>query len=386
MDAWSPGAGAIACGTANAYRVRMRIAFAIFLAAHASLHAVGVAKAFGIAPFPQLSLPISRRMGIVWLGAGALVLASAVALFALPRWFWLFAIPGVAASQIAVVSSWKDARAGTLANAVTLAAALYGAFAWGPFGLRGEYERRTVAPVSAPARWVTESDLAPFPPSVQRYLRYVGVVGQPRIDSFRVRFTGRIRGGADAPWMAFTGEQRNVVDPSARMFFMSATMRGVPVYALHTYENNDARMRVKVLSLFPVVDASGVDFTRTETVTLLNDLCILAPAALVGRSIQWKEIDALSTEAIFTQGPNTVHATLLFDDSGALINFWSDDRPSLSDDGIHFVPQRWSTPVGNYRQHGPFRLASRGEGHYGVGANEYAYIQFDDLDVRYNDR
>ena len=184
--------------------------------------------------------------------------------------------------------------------------------------------------------------------------------------------------------MTFTGEQHNFTDPRARFFSMQATMRGLPVEALHSYDERGARMRVKLLSLFRVVDASGVNFTRAETVTLFNDMCIMAPATLVDRTIRWRELDARSVEGTFTNGPHTIRAVLLFDDSGALVNFWSDDRPSLAPDGTTFVPQRWSTPIGDYRRQGPFRLASRGEGRNATGSGEYAYIQFDRLDVSYD--
>src|SRR6202043_2023963 len=43
------------------------------------------------------------------------------------------------------------------------------------------------------ARPVGDADLAGLPLSVQRYLRFMGVVGQPRAWSFRAHFVGRFR-------------------------------------------------------------------------------------------------------------------------------------------------------------------------------------------------
>ena len=365
----------------------MRIAFAVVLAVHSLIHLMGFLQAFGLARFAQLVTPISRAMGCVWLAATALLLAAAVTLWATPRWFWIVAGFGLVASQVAIVASWRDARFGTAVNAILLLAIVYGAFAWGPFGLRAEYEERTsrhLVPLAEPTP-VTEAELAPLPPPVQRYLRYAGVVGQPHVRSFRVRFAGRLRSGPDAPWMPFAGEQHNFVDPPTRLFSMQATMRGLPVEALHAYDDGQARMRVKIMSIFPMVDASGADFTRTETVTLFNDMCIMAPATLVDPAIRWKELDARSVEATYTNGPHTVRAVLIFDDGGALVNFWSDDRPALAPDGRTFLQQRWSTPVGDYRAKGPFRLASRGEARYAAPSGEYAYIEFDGLDVSYDE-
>ena len=364
----------------------MRIAFAAALAVHALLHLLGFLKAFGLARLPQLAQPISRPMGVLWLVAAALLLGAAAALVAAPRAFWWLAAAGVVASQGAIAASWGDARFGTVANVLAAAAAVHGAFAWGPFGLRAEYEERVARGVArlAPAPPVTEADLAPLPPQVQRYLRFAGVVGQPRPRGFRVRFSGRIRGGPEAPWMPFTGEQHSFTDPPSRLFWMRATRGGLPIDGLHAYGEEGASMRVRLLSLFPVAGAAGPGFTRTETVTLLNDLCIMAPAALLDAGVQWRELDARSVEATWANGPHEVRAVLLFDGEGALVDFWSDDRPALAPDGVTFLPQRWSTPVGGYRAQGPFRLASRGEARYAAPSGEYAYIEFDGLEVSYD--
>lgn len=363
----------------------MRVAFALFLTIHALIHIVGFAKAFGLASVSGRLAPISRAAGVIWISATFLFLCATASIVLAPRAFWVVAILGTIVSQFAIAKSWKDARFGTLPNVAVLLCAIYAAFAWGPFGLRAEYESRTAARLVrlSPNQLLTERDLEPLPPQIQRYLRYVGVVGHPRVSAFRVHFRGRIRSGPDAPWMEFTGQQQNFADSPARFFSMDATMHGLPVYGLHAYENEQARMQVKVLSLFSVVDAAGTDFTKTETVTLFNDMCIMAPATLVDPNIGWREVDAQHVVGTYTNGRFVIHATLSFDETGALVNFWSDDRPSLAADGTHFVAQRWSTPIGGFRSQGAFRLPSRGEGRYGEGANEYAYIQFDDLDVSY---
>src|SRR6185436_1053376 len=62
---------------------------AALLIVHGLVHLVGFAKAFGYASLPQLTLPISRQAGLVWLLAGLLVCASAVLLVARPRMGWI---------------------------------------------------------------------------------------------------------------------------------------------------------------------------------------------------------------------------------------------------------------------------------------------------------
>jgi hypothetical protein len=181
--------------------------------------------------------------------------------------------------------------------------------------------------------------------------------------------------------MPFTAEQRSFFDPPRRYFFMRATRSGLPLDGLHAYTADGASMRIRLLSMIPVVDVAGPVLTRTETVTVLNDMAIMAPAALIDPAIRWRPIDDRQVEATYRLGPHEVRAVLVFDTTGDLSDFWSDDRPALAADGVTLVPQRWSTPIGTYRQQGPYRLASRGEARYAAPGGEFAYLEFDSIEV-----
>ena len=365
----------------------MRIALAVLLAIHALIHLMGFLKAFGLAELPQLTLPISKPLGVAWLMAALSLLGAVAALLLAPRWFWILGAVGIVMSQVVIVSSWSDAKLGTLLNLVALVAVVYGAFSRGPFGLHAQYEsevRRSLTPGPGAMPVVTEADLAPLPAPVQRYLRFAGVVGQPQVHNWRVEFVGRIRSAADAPWMEFTAEQHSITDPPKRLFMMDAKMKGLPVHVYHSYVDAEARMQVKLLALYPMVDTGGFDFNTAETVTVFNDMCIMAPATLISPAISWEEIDNRTVRATFTNAGHTIRAVLYFDDSGALVNFTSDDRPALAPDGKTTIPQRWSTPLTQYRAFGAFRLASHGDARYAPTSGEFSYVELDLKEVEYN--
>lgn len=277
---------------------------------------------------------------------------------------------------------------------LVVTAVVYGWASRGPRSARARYHRQAQAALdetrssgAASAGVVTEDDLARLPPPVAAYLRRSGAVGQPRVVNFRARIHGRIRGGADRPWMPFKGEQVNTYGSlPSRLFFIDARMVGLPVDVLHSFVGPSATMEVKACSLVTMIDASGPEMDRGETVTVLNDMCVLAPAALPDADITWEPVDDHHARATFTRGAETVAAELVFDDDHELVDFVSDDRLRSSADGRSFTSQRWSTPLRDRRRFGPWSLAGVGEAHWHAPEpeGEFAYLEFHLDDISYD--
>jgi uncharacterized protein DUF6544 len=365
----------------------MIVLFAIVLVAHGLIHLLGFAKAFGLADLPQLTHPISPLVGALWLLAAVLFVTAAGALFLWPRGWWVIGACAIAVSMMVIVPSWSDAKFGAVANVIALIGVMFGFLAQGPASIRAAYERdvdRALARVP-PDVPLAEADLAHLPAPVRRYVQTIGAVGRPRVRNFRVRMHGRIRSDPAARWIPFTAEQHSVVDEPARMFYLTGSMLGIPVQGYHRYVGPSATMMVKAAAVVPVAAASGPEMDQAETVTMLNDLCVMAPGALIDRAITWDPVDARTARAIFTNAGHTIRAELSFNDAGALIDFWSDDRYRTSADG-KTVKVRWSTPLRDYRSLGGVRLASSGEGRWHDENGEWAYIELTIDDVQYNVR
>ena len=219
---------------------------AVVVIVHGLIHLLGAAKGFGWAEVSQLQEPISTAMGAAWLTAAVLMVAAGALLAIGARWWWMVGAGAVVLSQAVILSSWSDAKAGTIANAVLLAAVAYGYASQGPNSYRTEYRHQvdTALAETRPGAVVTEADLDHLPEHVAGYVRGSGAVGRPRVTNFDARVHGRIRGGATKPWMSFTGKQVNTYGPEpSRLLFMDVTMFGLPVDVLHTYLGRTATGR-----------------------------------------------------------------------------------------------------------------------------------------------
>lgn len=164
---------------------------------------------------------------------------------------------------------------------------------------------------------------------------------------------------------------------------MESTMYGIPIEGLHRYVGSAASMQIKVASLFEIVNAQGPEMNRSETVTLFNDMCFLAPATLIDKNIQWQDIGSATVNATYMNRGNTIKATLFFNEDGELINFSSEDR-SESADGKSFTNYKWSTPLSNYRDFKGRKVASHGEAVWHKPDGKYTYAKIDLEQINYN--
>ena len=113
--------------------------------------------------------------------------------------------------------------------------------------------------------------------------------------------------------MTFRSEQYNFFDEPARVFLMKASRYGLPVKGLHLFHGESATMQIKLASVLQVVDAKGPKMNQGETVTLFNDLCLMAPAALIEKErIQWEAAGPLAAQAlVHTPGSHDQRAPVI---------------------------------------------------------------------------
>lgn len=365
----------------------MRLALLLLLVIHGLIHVMGFVRAFEFAPVQALAKPIAPAWGIAWL-TGALLLLGAAALWSLrsPAWVWSAAL-GVILSQILIASAWGEAKWGTLANlviALPVVLALLDKRA-GSFTsqFQTEVARRSAAISAQPSALIKEEDLLALPAPIQRYMKRVGAVGQPRVFTARAHFLGRMRKAPDQAWMDVDVQQFNSFGPEpARLFLLNASQFGVPVDVFHRYADGGAQMSVRALGLIPLVHVFGPEMTQAETVTVLNDLFLLAPGALLGANIRWQELSPTSVRATYTQGPHTISAVISVDADGYVADFASEDRYQSDEHGHHLV--RWSTPMRDYKDFGAWQLPAYGEARWGDVGAEWTYAEFRLQSVTFN--
>jgi len=361
----------------------MKSLFALFVLVHGLIHLLGPAKAFHWATNSPLRASIGTSAGLLWLFAALLFIATAVALLLGAPWWWYPAMAGVLLSQGLIVTAWSDAKFGSLANAIVTLPLLVALLDLrsSSFRSRFAHDRETLlARPTPPEAVVTEADLTKLPPLMQAYLRRMGVVGRARVRNVRVTFTAQMRSSAAAPWMQATATQYEFFGPPARLFFMKASRSGMPFDILHRYVDDSATFQVRIAGLMPMVDKRGRGITNDETVTLMNDVIVFAPAAILDLPFTFEPVTERSVRATFRNAGFTVSAVLTFDNSGDLVGFVSNDRAHDREGGN----ATWSTPISGYREVDGVRIGAHGDANWIEPAGEWTYGRFQITSIAYN--
>ncbi|MFO0727559.1 MAG: DUF6544 family protein [Myxococcota bacterium] len=361
----------------------LRVVFGLLLLLHGLIHGLGVVKGFGLFPVTSLKAPIGSAAAILWtLGLLGFTAGGALLLGKSPMW-WVPTLPALVASTVAIVPVFAEAKAGLVVNAVVLIPLALSLLELRPQSFRSTYQaavargQARLAGRTAPLVRAEELDGLPVP--IQTFLRGAGVVGQPHVLSLSATMGGAFRRGRDEGWMSISAEQVSYFDAPTRIFRMDASLFGIPFEALHIFEAGHARMQVRVASLFEVVNAAGPKMDQSETVTYLNDLAVLAPAALLDAGITWEPVDETSAIAHY-QG---IAATLRIDAAGHLVDFVSSDR-FQSADGIEYRSYPWSTPLSDPRRYGAVVLPEHGSAVWREPEGDLCYARFELRSIEYN--
>ena len=362
----------------------MRLALVFVVVIHGLIHLLGFARAFDLIKVTEFTQPVSKPLGMVWLLTTLAMLLVAAAILLGHKWWWVLALGAVTLSQILILGQWQDAKFGTFLNMIILIAAIIGFAEWKFYDTYNKDVRLALShAVPDLENLITETDLALLPMPVQKYLRYVGVVNTPKVKNVKIEFDGEMR-GKEQDWFPFHSEQYNTFDSLHRLFFMRGKMKGFNVPGYHAFKDGKASMTIRLFSLIPVVHHEGEKLDIAETVTVFNDMCIMAPGSLIDPRITWEEIDSQSVQATFTNRGITISAQLFFNEKGQLINFISDDRYEMT--GKTPLRLRFSTPMSSYKNINGFNVPSYGEAIWHYPEGEFVYGKFYLKDIRYNVR
>jgi hypothetical protein len=230
-------------------------------------------------------------------------------------------------------------------------------------------------------RLVTAEMLQNLPEPVQHYMNQTGVVGQPWINTVRLKYTGKFRRAADQPWLPIKATQVYTTNPPA--FRWQARLKMFGLWMMRgddTYKNGHGHMFGKVAGLFTIFDTRGDELDQGAMMRYLNESTWF-PIALLGDNMAWQGVDDGSADVTFTDRGKSVSARFFFEADGRLINF---SAMRYRENKGKFSLDRWDTPMTDWGMLGGLNLPIRGGAVWKLPTGDLPYVDVKLTEVEYN--
>lgn len=95
-----------------------KIILSFVIVVHGLIHLLGFIKAYELAAVEQLTEDISKPTGLLWLLVSVLFLITVLLFLTQNDVWWVVGLVAVIISQVLIILSWSDAKAGTIANII----------------------------------------------------------------------------------------------------------------------------------------------------------------------------------------------------------------------------------------------------------------------------
>lgn len=298
----------------------MRYLFSFMLLAHGLIHLMGFLKAYRFAEISQLVLPISKSAGFFWLTSSFLWLVAALLIILRKDAWWMVALPALILSQWLILTSWQDAKYGTIANVLVLLAGIVAYGQWN-YNRLVSNEIKTFLPAKPQPKIVTGEQIATLPTMVQTWLKRSKVIGKEAAYLVHLNQKGEMKTKPDGNWLPFKAEQYFSIEKPG--FIWTADIQAAPLIHIvgrDKYEHGKGNMLIKLQSLFPIANAKGPEIDQGSMLRYLAEIGWF-PSAALNNYIQWDSVDSTSAKATMQYGGVTASGIFHFNKEGDLLSF-----------------------------------------------------------------
>jgi hypothetical protein len=361
----------------------VKILFSLIILIHGLIHLLGFFKAFDVGNITQLSIHISKPVGIIWLIVGVLFLITALVYLMNYSSWPFFAMIAVVVSQGLIFTVWSDAKFGSIANLIILLVALpvLGNMLFNE-KVTTEQEQ-LLEQVSQPSdRILHEEDFQHLPEIVQTWMRNSGVAGKPEISFMRLKQTGEMKTDPDGIWMDFTAVQYfDVHNPS---FIWEVDVRMMPLITLNgrdKLKDGQGEMLIKLFSLVNVVNEQHNEQINTGSlIRYLGEICWF-PSAALKEYISWEGVDEYSARATLAVDGQQVSGIFRFHENGDLRSFEAD---RYYGGGTEATLQKWVVEAIEQRTFDGYRVPSQITVTWKLPEGDFTWLHLEITDLEMN--
>jgi hypothetical protein len=361
----------------------MRTAFIILIALHGIIHLFGFLKAFNLAEFNAITQPITKPLGIIWLAAFVIFLATLILFWTQYDYWWIMGIIGVILSQFLIIVYWQDAKFGTILNVVILAGIIVVYSDWS-FARKVQDETAQMLANSSISQQsvVSESMISGLPGIVQQWLISSGVIGKERIQNVYLEQEAQMAMKPEQQkWINARAEQYFTVEPPA--FNWSVKLKTNPWINLvgrDKFERGKGEMTIKLLSVFPVVNANGNDKVDQATLQRYLAEIVWFPSAALSPYITWEALSDYSAQATMTYNGTQGSGVFHFDEKGVFQKFVTMRYKDSSD----AEPTQWTVTATKTEERNGIKIPVECKAAWKLDNGDWTWLKLTVKDIEYN--
>lgn len=361
----------------------MRTAFLIIVLLHGFIHFIGFVKGFGISEVKELTLPVSRPAGVLWMLAALLIISYGILQFADWEYAWTTGFIAVALSQTLIIIFRKDAIIGTLPNIIILSVLIV---SFGNYSFQRLVQSETDAFLSrvriSDERIITENDIQELPPPVKNWIRHSGAVGKPFITSGRIIQQAEMKmKPGQKKWIKATALQYTSIEPSGFIWTVDAGMNSLLHFnGRDKYIDGKAEMLIKLNSLFTVVNEHGEKLNEATLQRYLGEMVWL-PSLALSRHISWEQLADTAARALISHKGTTAAGIFYFNPEGDFIRFSALRYMGNDPDAQKF---EWTLDVDEYNTFEGISVPSKMRATWKLPEVDWTWLKLEIKDIKYN--
>lgn len=362
----------------------MKIAFSIIVFIHGITHIIGFIKAFGIKEVKEMSLPISKTAGLLWLTATVLFSAYGIQYINNARYGWVTGLAAVVISQTLILLFWKDAKFGTLLNVIILPVLLT---SLGRFYFQRSVENETKNLLNTveivQKDIILEQDLHKLPVPVKKWLMNSGIVGKPIITTGQVKQHAKIKlDQKQEDWYTANAHQYTTIANPGFIWTIDLKMNSlIHFQGRDKFENGKGEMLIKINSLFNIVNEHGEKLNEGTMQRFLGEM-VWFPSMALSPYITWHKIDDTTARATMSYNGTAASGTFHFNPQGEFIKF---STMRFKDNDPDAERYEWILLVENHKSFEGIKIPNEMTATWKLENQDWTWLQLKITDVKYND-
>jgi len=363
----------------------MKIVFLITLLLHGLIHLLGFIKGFELKEIKELTLPISKPLGVVWLTATFLFLTYGVLHLLNSKYAWLIGLIAVVLSQVLVILFWKDAKFGTIPNIIILAVSIS---SFNYYSFQKIIQQETTQLLNKNLRTensaINNSDLNNLPEPVKTWLRNSGILEKPFISYGKITQIAEMQMKPEQDnWLTATAIQYTTIDNPAFIWSVDVKMNSLLNFqGRDKYDDGKGEMLIKMNSLINIVNERGEKLNEGTLQRYLGEM-VWFPSLALSPYITWEQIDENTATARMTYKGTSGSGTFYFNSNGEVTKFSALRYKGNETDAKRY---NWEMNILGYKIFEGIKVPAKMTSTWKLDKKDWTWLKMEVTDIKYNKR